>query len=421
MRSFFSKFFFLFFFLFFFSTSSSIARAETPRLYFEKNGEIIGTLAPHIPSLGSLALGDLGTDGVSEIIASTGYGTPTRIFALRKDGSTIGSFSPYADTFLGGASVSLCDIDRDGLQEIITGAGFSGGPHVRIFENDGSFSGLHFFAYDSSFLGGVSVHCTDVTGDGIPEIITAPGPTGGPHIKIFTASGALLHEIFLSDFPRNSRFALSSSSLDSRTVFIAPLARATSSYASLSIEHDHLISHMHVLNAETPSPVFFSHEDSPIPLLTSNSVSSYEQIGNDYYRISGTPTTPLSVDTSPKSIIVDVSTQQLTAYEYGIPAFSFLVSTGIASHPTPLGKTEVMAKLPVHDYVWSYGVDHPSNYRIPRVLWNLRFRQHYYIHSAYWHNNFGVRMSHGCVNTSIADAEKIFHWADIGTPVEIVP
>jgi lipoprotein-anchoring transpeptidase ErfK/SrfK len=71
------------------------------------------------------------------------------------------------------------------------------------------------------------------------------------------------------------------------------------------------------------------------------------------------------------------------------------------------------------DYTWNYGVGNPNNYSLPDVKWNMRFRNHYYIHSAYWHNNFGQPMSHGCVNTSIPDAEWIYSWADVGTTVEI--
>ena len=54
-----------------------------------------------------------------------------------------------------------------------------------------------------------------------------------------------------------------------------------------------------------------------------------------------------------------------------------------------------------------------------KIKWNLRFKPRYYIHTAYWHNNFGHRMSHGCINTREADAEWIYHWAEIGTPVVI--
>ena len=41
------------------------------------------------------------------------------------------------------------------------------------------------------------------------------------------------------------------------------------------------------------------------------------------------------------------------------------------------------------------------------------------LHGAYWHNNFGYPMSHGCVNLRTIDAEKLFAWAEVNDPVTI--
>ena len=44
----------------------------------------------------------------------------------------------------------------------------------------------------------------------------------------------------------------------------------------------------------------------------------------------------------------------------------------------------------------------------------------YYLHGAYWHNNFGIsRGSHGCVNLPVYFAWWLFSWARIGTEVWI--
>lgn len=393
---------------------------SSPLLTLEKNGEVIALLSPDIASLSSLALGDLGTDGVSEILVATGYGTPTEIVALRKDGSRIGSFTPYDAAFSGGASVALCDLDGDGLNEIITGAGFGGGPHVRIFTHEGNPTGTQFFAYDETFHGGVSILCQDLTNDGAPDIITVPGPTGGPHIKVFSAHGDLEAELMLSDFPSNTGLSAFAPPNTSVTFFVTPAALSTPLIGEVIFENGTLVLKRSYADTTTLSPLALSSDDGSTLSITSDLTTATEIKDGSFYRISAAPTSVLATDTSPKYIRVDISTQTLTAYEYGIPAFSFLISSGVASYPTPLGKTEVMAKLPSHDYSWFYGAGNPANYSLPNVLWNLRFRTHYYIHSAYWHNNFGHPMSHGCVNVSIPNAERVFNWAEVGTPVEIV-
>ena len=62
---------------------------------------------------------------------------------------------------------------------LATGTGIGGGPHVKVFDADSGALRFEFSAYDPSFRGGVRVAVGDVTGDGTPDIITAPGPGGG--------------------------------------------------------------------------------------------------------------------------------------------------------------------------------------------------------------------------------------------------
>src|SRR5437763_1752383 len=70
-------------------------------------------------------------------------------------------------------------------QLIVTGAGAGGGPHVRLFNANGSDTGVGFFAYDPGFGGGVRVGTGDLNSDGNDEIITGAGPSGGPQVNVF--------------------------------------------------------------------------------------------------------------------------------------------------------------------------------------------------------------------------------------------
>ncbi len=86
------------------------------------------------------------------------------------------------------------------VQIIATGADAGGGPNVAVFDARTSQQELSFMAYDSQFTGGVRVAVGDVSGDGYPDIITAPGPGGGPDIHVYNGiNGNLLKQFFAFD------------------------------------------------------------------------------------------------------------------------------------------------------------------------------------------------------------------------------
>jgi len=120
-----------------------------------------------------------------------------------------------------------------------------------------------------------------------------------------------------------------------------------------------------------------------------------------------------------KFIRVSLKEQRLRAYENGKLVNTFLVSTGRGKFPTPKGDFSVLAKLPWVYYKWVYSVDSPDNYDLGSVPFNLRVMPHKYIHYAYWHNNFGRTMSHGCINVNLKNVKWIYRWADEGVPVLI--
>lgn len=126
---------------------------------------------------------------------------------------------------------------------------------------------------------------------------------------------------------------------------------------------------------------------------------------------------PIEIGTSTyfqKKIVVDLSQQQLHYTIQGISVLTFPVSTGILSMPTPTGSFTVNRKIPVTRYV-------AATYNLPNVKWNLEFKPKYFIHTAYWHNDFGIKpRSHGCVNMREADAALLYTYVGVGTPVEIV-
>jgi hypothetical protein len=102
-------------------------------------------------------------------------------------------FLAYDSHFLGGVRVATGDINGDGIPDIITVPGPGGGPDVRVFDGQTGKMILEFMAYDPHFLGGVNLAVTS-TGPGFAQIITAPGAGGGPDIRIFDGTGKMTGE-----------------------------------------------------------------------------------------------------------------------------------------------------------------------------------------------------------------------------------
>lgn len=113
-----------------------------------------------------------------------------------------------------------------------------------------------------------------------------------------------------------------------------------------------------------------------------------------------------------KQIVVDLSDQRVYAYENGQLLRNMLVSTGTAAFPTVQGDYKVYLKYE------SQTMSGPG-YNLPGVPYVLYFYKGYSLHGTYWHSNFGTPMSHGCVNMHTPDAQWVWNWAPLGTPVHV--
>ena len=126
---------------------------------------------------------------------------------------------------------------------------------------------------------------------------------------------------------------------------------------------------------------------------------------------------PLNKPTT-KRIIVDRSSQKLYAYDGDSLFMEQTISTGIELTPTPRGTFTIFKKTPSRYMQGPLPGISSKYYDLPGVPWNLYFtHQGAVIHGAYWHDKFGQAWSNGCVNVDIKKAEKLYHWADIGTKV----
>ena len=118
---------------------------------------------------------------------------------------------------------------------------------------------------------------------------------------------------------------------------------------------------------------------------------------------------PASIPAGAKWILVDLSRQTMTAYEGESAVFATLISSGRVQE-----ETETHAGLYQVEHKMLYSnMDGESDdpYAVDRVPYTLYFHKSEGLHGTYWHDHFGTRESHGCVNLSLADARWLFDWA----------
>jgi lipoprotein-anchoring transpeptidase ErfK/SrfK len=121
--------------------------------------------------------------------------------------------------------------------------------------------------------------------------------------------------------------------------------------------------------------------------------------------------------TTQKLITVDTGKQMIYAWEGGRLINQSPVSTGMYYTPTVKGDFRIYKKYDVQD-MKGYFPPYPPYYlkNVPNVMY---FYGAYAIHGAYWHNKFGTRVSHGCVNLPVAFSKWLYDFAPIGTRVVV--
>ena len=129
-----------------------------------------------------------------------------------------------------------------------------------------------------------------------------------------------------------------------------------------------------------------------------------------------------------KSIVVSLLNQTLTAYEGDQVVLQTQVSTGLPSElldsgedesdedwvdpETPSGQFHIQVKTPSRHMGDGLITDNPDAYELPGVPWvSFFYKTGVAFHGTYWHNNFGRKMSHGCVNMRTEEAKWLYCWS----------
>ncbi len=113
---------------------------------------------------------------------------------------------------------------------------------------------------------------------------------------------------------------------------------------------------------------------------------------------------------------VDLFEQTLIAYEDDKPIFATVISSGLPDWPTEEGIFQIWARLARDSMSGATGA--PDAYDLQDVPWVMYFDGGISLHGTYWHDGFGYRRSHGCVNLSISDARWLYDWTAASEPDE---
>lgn len=199
-----------------FAVGSGAGQSTTINVYDAQTNSLLGILTPYgrdFTGGARVVTADVTGDGVQDIIVAPGAGSQSWVKVY--DGTNlqeVRSFLAYTADFTGGIFVAVGDVDHDGRNDIVTGAGENGGPHVKVFGGADLFPNgdvtlavlpyarRSFFAYESDFRGGVSVAVADVNGDGYADIITGAGHGGGPRVTVVSGKDqSILQNYFAYD------------------------------------------------------------------------------------------------------------------------------------------------------------------------------------------------------------------------------
>lgn len=140
--------------------------------------------------------------------------------------------------------------------------------------------------------------------------------------------------------------------------------------------------------------------------------------------------TPISpeVPHHKKWINISRANQRVTCYENDQVVFETKVSTGLSYKPeglipweTPKGEFNIQSKMPSKHMGDGRLTGNPEDYELPGVPWTCFFEETgVAFHGTYWHQDFGIPRSHGCINMRTEEAKWLFRWVlPISQPEDI--
>jgi len=124
------------------------------------------------------------------------------------------------------------------------------------------------------------------------------------------------------------------------------------------------------------------------------------------------------IDPNEKRIDANLDYQTLSCYEGNTEVYFCRIASGLGYDPSTGQASDKLAtpvgNLLTHWKIMSLNMTagtFQSGYSTPAVPWSTMVSgDGVAIHGAFWHNAFGERRSHGCINVTPEDAKWIFRW-----------
>jgi len=355
-----------------------------------------------------IALADLDHDRNAEILVSRGQGTRSEVRVFKGNGTrTNFVLYPFPREFKGGVDVAAADVDGDKLPEIIVSAARQGKAQIKVYKSNGLLESS-FIAFDQGFKGGADIATADLNFDGVSEILAGAGPGGAPHVRAFN---------YLGEIQKSSPYNIGGvktaqedvDSEEERMGAALPLPEGEAEGVGGEA------SRVSGLSAQIKDLIDYSYYPFEKNFNGGVNLAAADLDGDKVAEIIILPALDYNFN-GLKKIMIDISEQNLKAYEGEKIFLDTKVSTGRYGMGTPLGNFRILSKNP---RAWS------SKYGLYMPYWMAFTTKGHGLHELpEWPggykegaNHLGMRVSHGCVRLGVGPAKQLYDWAAIGTPI----
>lgn len=164
---------------------------------------------PAVPDEGQ----EFPNDHYSFVALGAPAGERPDVRVYRADGIEYATFTAYTLNFSGGVRTALADFDFDGIPEVVTAAGETGGPHIRVFKPFGAVIS-EFFAYSKDSSHGVNIAVGDIDADGVQEIVTSVGQGVSNDVVIWSQAGLEQARFTVEGFAPNAPLSVAVADVD---------------------------------------------------------------------------------------------------------------------------------------------------------------------------------------------------------------